>query len=263
MDLDLKGKSVIVAAGSKGIGRATALEFAKEGAHVLIGSREEQALKEAVSFIKEESGNQQVDYRVCDITDPNSVTAFVKKALDWNGKVDVLINNAGGPPAGKFEQFDDQDWQAAFELNLLSYIRLAREVLPSMQAQQQGRIINIASSSIKQSLDNLILSNTFRAGMVGLSKTLAREYANDNIMVNTIGPGRIDTERLASLDENTAQGTGQTYDQVRQASENTIPIGRYGSPEEFARIVVFLSSGANTYMTGQNLVIDGGLVKAL
>ncbi len=263
LDLNLKGKSVVITAASKGLGKATALEFAKEGARVLLSSRSEDELQKAQKEIREISGNTHVDYIVCDVTDPEQIKRLAQTAVEYNGTIDVLINNAGGPPAGTFDDFEDQDWNRAFELNLLSFIRTIREVLPSMKKQQSGRIINIASSSIKQTLDNLILSNTFRAGIVGLSKSLSQELAVDNILINTVGPGRIATDRVASLDEKNADKLGVTPEEIREKAEQSIPIGRYGEPEEFAKAVVFLASGGNTYLTGQSLVIDGGLVKAL
>lgn len=263
MDLGLKGKSVIVAASSKGLGRAIAQQFAEEGAHVLISSRSEEELKQAVEEIKEKTGNKEVRYQVCDVTDAQQIKRLVATAIAWNGRVDVLINNAGGPPAGVFDDFSDEDWQRAFELNLLSFIRLIREVLPSMRESGAGRIVNVASSSVKESLDNLTLSNTFRAGIVGLSKNLSRELAKENILINTVGPGRFSTERVKHLNEILANKLGTTFEEVRKKSEKTIPMGRLGEPEEFAKVVVFLASGANTYLTGQTIVVDGGLVKAL
>lgn len=263
MDLQLKEKSVIVSASSKGLGRATAEQFAKEGAHVLMASRDEEALKKSVTDIKEVSGNENVRYQICDITKPDNIKELVETAVDWNGTVDVLINNAGGPPAGSFDSFSDEDWQRAYELNLLSFIRLIREVLPHMRRTGEGRIVNFASSSIKQTIDNLILSNTFRAGIVGLSKSLSQELASERILINTVGPGRIATDRVAELDNIRATNLGVSYDDVREQSEASIPMGRYGRPEEFAKLVVFLASGANTYITGQSLLVDGGLVKAL
>lgn len=263
MDLKLQGKSVIVAAGSKGLGKATALEYANEGAKVVISSRNEEELAKAVEEIKEKTGNEAVRYQVCDITNYDQIKLLVHNTVTWHGTVDVLINNAGGPPAGGFDKFTDEDWQKAYELNLLSFIRLIREVLPHMRKNGEGKIVNLASSSIKQTLDNLILSNTFRAGIVGLAKSLSQELAKDNIMINTIGPGRIATDRVASLDEVRGSKLGLSAEEVREQTEKNIPIGRYGEPEEFAKMVVFLGSGANTYITGQSLVVDGGLVKAL
>lgn len=263
MDLNLTGKSVIVAASSKGLGKAVALQFAEEGAHVLISSRNEAELKQTAADITEKTGNENVRYQVCDITSPDQINSLIDTAIEWNGKVDVLINNAGGPPAGTFDKFSDEDWQQAFELNLLSFIRLIRGVLPSMRETGTGRIVNIASSSVKQSLDNLILSNTYRAGIVGLSKSLSQELAKDNILINTVGPGRIATDRVTELDGIQANIQGVTVDEIRSKAESSIPMGRYGKPEEFAKTIVFLASGANTYLTGQTIVVDGGLVKAL
>ncbi|TLS37241.1 SDR family oxidoreductase [Pseudalkalibacillus caeni] len=263
MDFKLEGKSVLVIAASKGLGKATALQFAKEGAHVMISSRSEEELQKAVSEIKEESGNKNVNHVVCDITKPEEIKQMVQKATEQNGTIDILVNNAGGPPAGTFEKFQDEDWQNAFELNLLSFIRVIREVLPYMKKQREGRIVNIASSSIKQTLDNLILSNTFRAGIAGLAKSLSQELAPYNILINTVGPGKIATDRVAELDQANAEKAGLSAEDVRAKSENSIPMGRYGEPEEFAKAVVFLGSGANTYLTGQSIVVDGGMVKAL
>lgn len=263
MDLKLKGKAVIVAAASKGLGKATAMQFAKEGAHVMIASRKKEELIQTVELIKKESGNHQVSYSVCDITNPEDIDGLIKTTIAWTGRIDVLVNNSGGPPAGNFEDFSDKDWQNAFELNLLSYVRMIRSVLPYMKDREEGRIINIASSSIKQTLDDLILSNTFRAGVLGLAKGLSQELAKHNILINTIGPGRIETDRVVELNELRADKQGVSFDDVQQKSESTIPIGRHGQPEEFANAVVFLASGANTYITGQTLIVDGGLVKAL
>ncbi len=263
MNLQLHGKSVVVMASSKGLGKAIALEYAKEGARVFISSRNQESLEQAKAEIKNESGNPHVEFMVCDVTRPQQIEQLIERAVEKHGNIDVLINNAGGPPAGVFDDFSDEDWQRAFELNLLSFTRTIRAVLPSMRKQDSGRIVNIASSSIKQSLDNLILSNTFRAGIVGLAKSLSQELAGDNILINTVGPGRIATDRVASLDEKRAGQLGVSIEELKKESEQGIPMGRYGEPAEFAKAVVFLASGANTYLTGQSLVIDGGLVKAL
>lgn len=263
MDLFLKGKSVIVTAASKGLGRAIATEFAREGAHVLIASRNEKALQETVTSIKQETSNQTVDYAVCDMKDPEAIKSLVEKAFKWNGTVDVLINNAGGPPAGKFLDMSDDDWYHAFELNLLSFIRTTREVVPFMKKQKTGHIVNVASSSIKQSLDNLVLSNTMRPGIVGLAKSLSQELGEDNILINTVGPGTIETDRISELNQRKADESGIPVDEIKANAESQVPMNRYGQPEEFARAIVFLASGANTYITGQSLIVDGGLVKAL
>lgn len=263
MDLQLKGKTVIVTASSKGLGRATAEQFAQEGAHVLISSRDEDQLKQTVDEIKTSTGNNHVKYAVCDLTSKENIDALIQTALDWTGSIDTLITNAGGPPAGRFESFEDEDWTSAYELNVLSVVRLIRGVIPHMRKSGSGRIVNIASSSIKQSIDDLVLSNTFRAGIAGLSKSLSQELAPDNILINTVGPGRVLTGRVEALNEKKAEKLGVTAEEVSEQSQATIPMGRYGEPEEFAKVITFLASWANTYTTGQSLVVDGGLVKAL
>jgi len=263
MDLGLENKSVIILAASKGLGKATALEFAKEGANVVIGSRKEEELEKTTGFIRRETDNPNVYYQVCDITKAEDIKSLVKFAAEKHGTVDVLINNAGGPPAGGFDKFDDETWQKAYELNLLSFVRAIREVLPYMRNQQSDHILNFASSSIKQTLDNLLLSNVFRAGIVGLSKSLSQELAPDNILINTLGPGRIGTDRVEELDKIRANQQNLPYEEVKDSAEKNIPMGRYGKPEEFAKQAVFLCSSANTYVTGQTLLVDGGLVKAL
>lgn len=263
MDLGLQGKVVAVMASSKGLGKATALEFAKEGAIVFISSRSEGKLQATAEDIKGLSRNDQVFYKSCDMGSEQDIADFFAFVKEKAGRVDILINNTGGPKAGGFNDIADEDWYKAFDQNLLSYIRASRAVLPYMKEQQFGRIINISSSSVKEVLDGLILSNTFRAGMVGFAKTLAREVAGDNIMVNTVGPGKIATDRVAELNQIAADKQNLTVKQVLENTEKQIPRGRMGNPEEFAKIVVFLASSANSYMTGQSLVVDGGFLKAL
>lgn len=263
MDLQLKGKSVVVTAASKGLGRAIAAQFAREGAYVLISSRDEKALNATVREIKEETGNERVSYTVCDMKSAADIKAMVEYAAKITGSVDVLVNNAGGPPAGKFTDMSDEDWYHAFELNLLSFIRTAREVIPYMKKQGGGHIVNIASSSIKQSLNNLVLSNTIRPGIVGLAKSLAREHGEDNILVNTVGPGTIETDRIVELNRKRAKAQGKPVEQIAGEAVQQIPMKRLGEPAEFAKAIVFLGSGVNTYITGQSLIVDGGQVKAL
>ncbi|RLL46734.1 SDR family oxidoreductase [Oceanobacillus piezotolerans] len=263
MDLGLQGKSVIVTAASKGLGKAIATEFAREGAHVLLSSRTIESLEETAEELKKETGNANIDWAVCDMKNADDITNLVEKAVEWNGTVDILINNTGGPPAGRFLDMTDKDWYHAFELNLLSFVRTIRAVVPHMRKQNRGAIVNIASSSIKQSLDNLVLSNTMRPGIVGLSKSLAQELSEYNILVNTVGPGTIKTDRIIQLNQLNADKAGISAEELMEESELSIPMGRFGQPEEFAKPVVFLASAANTYITGQTLVVDGGLVKAL
>lgn len=262
MDLGLQGKSVLVTAASKGLGKASALEFAREGAKVTIASRNLDALKTAAAEIEEATGNS-VQVVQLEVTDAAQIEHAVKAAAEFGGGLDVLVTNAGGPPGGTFNNFDDAAWIKAHELNLLSVIRLIRASLPYLRERGQGRIVNLTSTSIKQPILGLTLSNTYRAAVNGLTKSLSVELANDQILVNTVAPGRIATDRITELDQLKAKSRGISMEQVQQESIAQIPLGRYGSPDEFGRAVVFLGSYANTYITGQALLVDGGMVKAL
>jgi 3-oxoacyl-[acyl-carrier protein] reductase len=261
MDLHLTDKAVIVCASSAGLGRAAALAFAREGARVMLASRREKELRQAAAEIEAATGRAP-SFTVADMTKPEDIERLVAATVEQFGGVYTLVNNSGGPPAGTFDAFADSAWQAAFELNLLSYVRAIRAVLPAMRQGGGGRIVNYASSSVKAPLENLILSNTFRTGVMGLTKTLAGELGKDHILVNLQAPGRIQTERLNQLDGMRAAKTGTTPEQVRLDACKTIPLGRYGTPEEFAQLTAFLGSPANTYLTGQTLVLDGGMTKA-
>ena len=262
MDLELTGKVALVMAASSGLGRAVATELAREGASVMISSRDEDALAKTATEIAQETGTK-VHYRAADLTRAEDIQALFSHTAERFGGVDALVNNTGGPSAGTFGDFGDEDWQRGFELILLSLIRCVRGALPLMRERGGGRIVNIASSSIKEPIQNLILSNTFRAGLVGLAKSLAIELAADGILVNTLGPGRISTERSASIDTLQAQTRGVSVEEVQSQVEAQIPLGRYGAPEELARVAAFLASPANGYVTGQAILVDGGMVKAL
>ncbi|WP_017813937.1 SDR family oxidoreductase [Paenibacillus shenyangensis] len=261
MELGLYGKSVFVAAGSKGLGRASALEFAREGALVTIASRNMEHLAEAAREIEAATGQQVHTVRM-DVGDKEQIQQAIQSAQDTYGRLDVLVTNAGGPPAGKFADMDDEQWQQSFEQNLLSTIRLIRAALPALQAAGGGRIVNIASSSVKQPIDGLILSNVFRAGIQALTKSLASEYAADRILINTVAPGRIATERIMELDQKRAGTEQRTLEEIQTESLRQIPLGRLGTPEEFGRMVAFYGSFANTYVTGQSLLVDGGTIRA-
>lgn len=262
MDLGLRGKVAMVAAASQGLGKAVALGFAREGANLAICSRNQAAL-EAVAAEARTSG---VDVLAvpADLTRAEDIAKFVEKSIAHFGGVDILVTNAGGPPAGTFQDFaDDAPWQAAFELTLLSAVRLIRGILPSMRARGGGAIIVMTSSSIKVPIPNLILSNVFRAGVAALAKTLAEELAPYNIRVNNVLPGRIATERLLYLDQVNAERAGVSVEEIRQRTIAQIPMGRYGDPEEFANAVVFLASEQASYITGASLQVDGGYIKCI
>ncbi|WCN37167.1 SDR family oxidoreductase [Aneurinibacillus uraniidurans] len=261
MDLNLTGKTALVIASSQGLGRAIAEQLVKEGANVMLTSRDEEKLKQVADELNA-LGAGKAAYCRADITKVEEIQALVQAVRDTFGRIEILVNNAGGPPSGTFEQFTDEDWIKAFELTLLSYIRVIREVIPDLK-QGGGHIVNIASSSIKQPIPGLVLSNTFRTGIVGLSKTLSVELAPYNVLVNTVAPGRIATDRLIYLDEMNAQRQGVSREEIQQQMEANIPLGRYGQPEEFARVVAFLLSGANTYVTGSSILVDGGMIKSI
>jgi 3-oxoacyl-[acyl-carrier protein] reductase len=259
VDLKLTGKVALVVASSKGLGKAIAAQLAAEGCDVMLTSRDAGQLERTRAELQA-TAKGRVACCPCDITRLDRIQTLAAVTRERLGSVDILINNAGGPPGGGFEQVDDATWQAAFELNLLSYIRLIREVLPDLK-QQGGRIINVTSSSIKQPIPGLILSNVFRMGILGLGKSLADELAPYNILVNTVAPGRIGTDRTAHLDQLRAAKRGISREQVEAEARQAIPLGRYGDPEEFARVVCFLASGASSYVTGTTIIVDGGMVR--
>lgn len=260
MDLGLKGKVALVTAASRGLGRAIAHRLADEGAQVAVCSRDQARVEQTAAAIAEQTGAEILPV-TADVSQAEAVNKLMDEVIGRWGRIDVLVCNAGGPPSGTFESFDDEVWQRAFETNLLSVVRLVRAALPHMTGG--GKIITIASTSVKQPIPGLILSNTMRAGVAGLMKSLAEELAPRGILVNTVCPGRIATDRVQELDEARAEKEGVSVEEVRKAVSAQIPLGRYGKPDEFARAVAFLASDANTYVTGQALMVDGGMVRAL
>lgn len=261
MDLGLQDKSVLVMASGGGIGKGIALEFAREGSRVMLFGPSEDKLSSAANEIAEETGRKPA-FTVGSMTNADDINTVVKNAEQAHGPVYALVNNTGGPPPGGFEKFEDEVWQEAFELTLLSYVRATRAVLPSMEKAGGGRILNNSSSSIKRAIDNLILSNVMRMGIMGLTKSTAREFGGKNILVNCIGPGKIDTPRVGTIDTNKARNLGLTKDAMQARERAEIPLGRYGSTEELGRFAVWLCSSANTYVSGQNILVDGAAVSA-
>jgi 3-oxoacyl-[acyl-carrier protein] reductase len=259
MDLQLQNKVALVVASSKGLGKAIAAQLSQEGCHVMLTSRDADRLESARQELQAEAQGK-VACHPCDITRAADITALVAATREQLGPIDILINNAGGPPGGGFEQIDDEVWQQAFELNLLSCVRMIQATLPDLK-KKGGRIINVTSSSIKQPIPGLILSNVFRMGLLGLGKSLANELAPYNILVNTVAPGRIATDRTLYLDQLKADKRGVPVEQIVTESQNLIPLGRYGEPEEFARMVTFLASPASSYVSGAAIMVDGGMVK--
>lgn len=262
MDLGLKGKVAIVAASSKGIGRATAEAFAAEGARITMCARNAADLTKAADAIRDR-WRVEVLAVPADVTHSDDVTRVVRETVERWGTVHVLVNNAGGPPAGVFDDMDDAKWQSAFELNLLSTIRLVREVLPHMRKIGGGAIINLQSTSVKVPLENLILSNTIRSGVIGLAKSLSLELAKDGIRVNNVLPGAILTDRLRQMTALRAQKLGKTFEEMQRAREVEIPLGRIGDPEDVANMIVFLASDRARYVTGVTVQVDGGVVRSI
>jgi 3-oxoacyl-[acyl-carrier protein] reductase len=262
MELGIKGKAAIVAASSKGMGKACARGLAAEGARVAMCARTEAELKAAANEVRDETKGEILAVPA-DVTKLADIQRVVARTVEVFGGVDILVSNAGGPPPGFFDQMTDAQWQAAFELNLLSTIRFIREVLPHMRKRRWGRIINIQSSSVKQPIDGLILSNAIRPGVVGLTKTLAAELAKDHILVNTVCPGRILTDRLKSFMAHRAREAGKSFEEYLPTASADIPLGRIGTPEEFASMVVFLASERASYITGVTVQVDGGLVRGI
>jgi len=234
MNFGLENKPVLVMASGSGIGQGVALEFAKENAKVMLFDKSEDNLKETSSKIFALTQNQ-IQYTVGDITRKQDIENVVTRTNEIFGSVYALFNNTGGPPAGNFDAFDDQAWQNAFELTLLSYVRSIRAVLPMMRKSGVGRIVNNTSSSIKRVIDNLILSNTFRMGIMGMIKSLSRELGPENILINVVGPGKIATERVNYLDSIKAEKESISLKEFQQKNAKTIPLGRYGSTEDIAK----------------------------
>jgi len=260
MDLKLKDKSVLVLAAGSGIGKGVALEFSKENAKVMIVGRTEDKLIDTQKYIEEVTGNTP-SYSVADLTNNLDIEYAIKTARKLNGPIYALFNNTGGPKPGNFDDFNDNDWHHAFELTLLSYIRAIRLVLPDMK-KNGGRIANNTSSSINHAIDSLLFSNVFRTGIVGLSKSLAKEFGQYNILVNVVGAGKISTKRVDQIDSIKASKSDIPLAEYQSSNAESIPLKRYGTPREFGKLVTFLCSEANTYVTGQNILVEGGMVSA-
>lgn len=261
MDLGLRGKRVLVAAASKGLGRAIAAEFVREGARVAVCSRD----RERIEQVAREIGAEHAV--AADVSTEAGCAAFVDGGVKALGGIDVLIVNAGGPRPGKFADLDDAAWQKAFELTLLSAVRLTRLAVPELR-RSKGSILFSTSTSVRQpgspAYGTLMLSNGLRAAVHGLLKTLSTELAVDGIRVNAIQPGRISTERIAELDADTAKREGVAVEKIQERFEKgAIPLGRYGTPEEFAAAAVFLASPRASYITGVSLQVDGGMLTSM
>lgn len=260
MDLGLHDKVVIITAASRGLGKATALQFAREGARVVVNARDAQRLAAVAAECEALSGKPALAVPG-DVTHQADVERIVRETLDRFGRIDVLVTNAGGPPAGLFGGLGLEQWEAAYQLTLLSAVRLIQAVVPSMQAQRSGSIVSINSVTVKQPIPGLTLSNTIRDALHGLVKTLSQELAADGIRVNSVLPGWTRTERVDEILAFRAADSGRPEAEIQADITGDIPLGRMGRPEEFANAVVFIASPAAGYITGVALQVDGGMVR--
>mgnify|MGYP000695753002 CR=1 FL=1 len=260
MDLGLNGKVALVAAASKGLGYGVARALASEGAYVSICSRDEAAIEAAATTLSHDTG-VEVLAMTCDVTNPDSILAWVDKTVAKWGVIDALLVNAGGPPTALFKELTDVQWQAAFELTLMSSVRIIRAAIPHMK--NGGAILTVTSSSVQEPIPRLGLSTVMRAGVSGLVKTLADELAGDGIRVNNLIPGRIDTDRVQQLDQNAASKLGISVEDVRQQSIERIPLKRLGTITDFGAAAAFLLSPSSAYITGSTVRVDGGAMRSL
>ena len=263
MDLGLKDKVVVCMSSASGFGKGIATEFAHEGAKVVVCTSEafKAELNQAVVDIEKETGNRPYPY-MYDVLNNESIAAMINKVAEDLGGIYGLVNHCPGPKAGTFEALPEADWADGYQKCLYSYTTAIRAALPYMKQGGGGRIVNSTSSSIKQELDNLILSNTFRMGVVGMSKTMAREFGPYNIMVNTMGPGRIYTDRIKYLNTIRAEKAGITLEEYNTRDAASFPQKRYQTADEYARSVVFICSPANSAISGQVICVDGAMTTA-
>ncbi len=260
MDLNLHDKVAVVAASSLGIGRAVATVFAREGARVVVNGRREDVLQSACDELR--ASGARVEGVASDLTTAAGCSALIDRAVEAFGRIDALVTNAGGPVSKPFEALTDEEWYSAVDLTLMSTVRLLRAGLPHLR-RSKGSVVNLTSISVKQPIAGLVLSNSIRPGVVGLGKTLAVQLAGQGVRVNDVGPGLVWTDRQQYLTEVRARNEGISVEQAKEQVQAGIPMGRYGTPEEVANLVVFLCSDAASYITGTTTLVDGGQHKGL
>ena len=262
MDLGLKNKVIMVAAGSKGLGYGIAEACAQDGAIVCIASRS-QANVDAAAAKLAAAGAVEVLGSIVDARDGASIQAWAAEVLGKFGRIDSLVINAGGPPAGRFDDFDEDAWYNAFELTLMSAMRMMKAVLPTMREQQSGSILTITSLSVKEPIETILLSNVMRSGVVSLVKSVSKDVASEGIRINNLVPGTVFTDRITNLGDFRAEKLGISAEDYHAKAQKGIPMGRYGQPDEFGRAGAFLLSDAASYITGATLVCDGGLSRTV
>ncbi len=261
MDLQLKDKCAFVAGSSRGLGFATALTLAWEGCHVAVNSRSKEHANAAAQNINKQTGTPAYGL-AGDVSDAQAADKLIKAAVHDLGGLDILITNAGGPPSGSFEVFDEETWQKAVDTSFMSHVRLIRAALPYLRKSQAPSVLTITSYTVKQPIPNLVLSNSIRAATVGLTKSLALELGKENIRFNSILPGWTQTERVTELMAFRAQNNNTTVEEEISKQTSEIPLGRLGQPQEFANAAVFLVSPAASFIHGVMLAVDGGIIKA-
>jgi 3-oxoacyl-[acyl-carrier protein] reductase len=262
METGLRNRVAIVAGSSQGLGRAAAFALAAEGTHVALCARNSQALEQTAAGIRQRF-HVQVHTEALDVRNSAAIQQFVQNVHDVFGRIDICIPNAGGPPAKEFLETTEQEWEDAFTLNLHSAVAFGRAVIPYMRRERWGRIITISSVTVRQPQPQLVLSNAVRAGIMGLVRSLANEFGKDGITVNNVAPGYTATDRLKELSARRASSTGQSEHEIEKVWIDQIPLGRLGKPEEIADAIVWLASERASFVTGQTILVDGGMYKGL
>jgi 3-oxoacyl-[acyl-carrier protein] reductase len=265
MELGLTGKVAVVCAASQGLGKAAATALAMEGAHVVLCARDRKRVTAAAREITRKAGKKKVSVFpvVADVSKKADIRRLFSATARKFRTIHILVTNAGGPPGGTFTDLTDDAWETGVDLTLMSAIRCIREVLPHMQKNKWGRVINITSLTVKQPANDLIISSTLRPGIIGLSKILANLYGKEGITVNSVAPGYIMTARQEQLSSARAAKRGISYDEYIRQVARDIPAGRFGTPQELADVIVFLASQKASYINGATISVDGGLVRGL
>jgi 3-oxoacyl-[acyl-carrier protein] reductase len=262
VDLGLRGKVALVAASSKGLGRAVAEELAAEGAHLVMCARGKEILEQTAESIRQQATVKVVEVPA-DVSDPKDIARVVKVAFEEFGQVDILVTNSGGPPSGPFETLTPEMWDTATRLLLKSAVELTRALLPGMKERRWGRILNVTSIAAKQPIDGLMLSNSLRAAVIGFARTLANEVAPFGVTVNNLLPGFTRTDRVQELARSAGGKAGSPNTDIISKWEKEIPMGRLGEPREFAALAAFLASERASYITGSSIAVDGGWIRSL